>query len=66
MIGMRKAQTVTLPSDQSNMAWRGSSARYMVVVFHHNGKPRKMTMAQKEEMTSRRVVMLFDVSGGGD
>jgi hypothetical protein len=37
----------------------------MAVVFHHMGRPRNATTAQKENMTHRRNHKLSLVSGGG-
>jgi len=42
---------LTLPSAQSSMSSKGRFARYMVVVFHHIGRPRQRTINQKERMT---------------
>lgn len=42
---------LTRPSAQSIMTSRGRSARYMAVVHHHIGSPKKSTMAQNEMIT---------------
>ena len=58
--------SLALPSAQSVMSCRGSSALYMAVVFSHIGRPRKTTTAQKERIESRRSHKLSFVSGGGN
>ena len=42
---------LTRPSAQSIMTSKGRSARYMAVVHHHIGRPKKSTMAQNETIT---------------
>lgn len=55
----------TFPSAQLIISLRGRFARYMLVVFHHIGKPRNMTIAQKDRMTSDRLWISAGFSGGG-
>lgn len=55
----------TFPSAQSTISWIGRCARYIDVVFHHIGKPKKIITAQKAAITLNRVWMASEVSGGG-
>ena len=55
----------TFPSAHSSISCKGSRARYMEVVLHHIGRPRKTTTAQKDKMTRLRTRMLSVSSGGG-
>lgn len=55
----------TFPSAHSNMSSKGRSARYMVVVFHHMGRPKRRTISQKERMTWLRRRTSDAFSGGG-
>ena len=64
--GHRKNGTNTLPSAQSSMSWSGKFARCMDVVHSHTGKPSKTTTAQKDRITRPRVLMLLELSDGGN
>ena len=55
----------TLPSAHSIISSRGRLARYIVVVFHHIGRPRQSMMSQKERMTRERRLVSAGFSGGG-
>jgi hypothetical protein len=57
--------SLTLPSAQSIIWFRGSLALYIAVVLHHTGSPRNRTIAQKEKMTRLRMRKLSALSRGG-
>lgn len=55
----------TLPSAHSIISSKGRSARYIVVVFHHIGRPKNRTISQKERMMKDRRRTCAGFSGGG-
>jgi hypothetical protein len=57
--------TITLPSAQSIIWSNGSRALYIVVVLHHIGRPKNITITQKDRITKARSRMLSGFSGGG-
>ena len=55
----------TLPFAQLCISASGSGARYIEVVTHQSGRPRRRTTLQNERTTSERVRAFSGVSGGG-
>ena len=56
---------ITFPSAQSTISFTGRLALYMLVVFHHIGKPRKRTKSQKDRIIKERLRISTGFSGGG-